>query len=78
MVRLMVIVLGGKRATDPWAVSVDAVGAGDAFSGVLAAGALLDTNQQQVLNLACTAGAAAVQHPGAHLQLPDEVKAAFG
>ena len=56
---------------------VDAVGAGDAFSGVLAAGALLDTNQQQVLTLACTAGTAAVQHPGAHLQLPDEVKAAF-
>ena len=56
---------------------VDAVGAGDAFSGVLAAGALLGTNEQQVLDLACTAGAAAVQHPGAHLELPAEVKGAF-
>lgn len=56
---------------------VDAVGAGDAFSGVLAAGALLNTNQQQVLSLACTAGAAAVQHPGAHLELPAAVKAVF-
>ena len=56
---------------------VDAVGAGDAFSGVLAAGALLDINQQQVLSLACAAGTAAVQHPGAHLELPAAVKAAF-
>ena len=28
MMRLMVLVLGGKRATDSWAVSLDAVGAG--------------------------------------------------
>jgi hypothetical protein len=28
MVRLMVVVLGGKQATDEWAVSLDAVGAG--------------------------------------------------
>ena len=56
---------------------VDAVGAGDAFSSVLAAGTLLDSNQQQILKLACIAGAAAVQHPGAHHKMPSVVKAAF-
>lgn len=56
---------------------VDAVGAGDAFSGVLAASALLGTDPQQTLDLACAAGANAVQHPGAHCPLPESVKAAF-
>ena len=56
---------------------VDAVGAGDAFSSVLAAGTLLHSNQQQILKLACIAGAAAVQHPGAHHKMPSVVKAAF-
>ena len=56
---------------------VDAVGAGDAFSAVLAAGALLGTDPQELLHLACRAGAAAVQHPGAHLELPEAVRAAF-
>ena len=64
------------KRLDPVPV-IDAVGAGDAFSGVLAAGALLDTDRQQVLDLACTAGAAAVQHPGAHLEMPAEVTASF-
>ena len=65
-----------EKRLDPVPV-VDAVGAGDAFSGVLAAGALLGTGREQVLDLACTAGSAAVQHPGAHLELPAEVKGAF-
>jgi len=56
---------------------VDAVGAGDAFSAVLAAGALFGTDPQALLHLASPAGAAAVQHPGAHLELPEAVRAAF-
>ena len=56
---------------------VDTVGAGDAFSAILAAGALFDTDPQALLHLACRAGAAAVQHPGAHHKMPSVVKAAF-
>ena len=69
---------GASFAARPAAASVvDAVGAGDAFSGVLAASALLGTDPQQALDLACAAGASAVQHPGAHCPLPEAVKAAF-
>lgn len=56
---------------------VDAVGAGDAFSGVLAASVLLGVDPQQALDLACAAGANAVQHRGAHCPLPESVQAAF-
>ncbi len=56
---------------------VDAVGAGDAFSGVLAASTLLETDPQQAVELACAAGASAVQHRGPHCPLPAAVKAAF-
>ena len=69
---------GASFAARPAPASVvDAVGAGDAFSGVLAASALLGTDPQQALDLACAAGASAVQHPGAHCPLPESVKAAF-
>ena len=69
---------GASFAARPAPVSVvDAVGAGDAFSGILAASALLGTDPQQALDLACAAGASAVQHPGAHCPLPDAVKTAF-
>ena len=69
---------GASFAARPAPASVvDAVGAGDAFSGVLAASALLGTNPQQALDLACAAGASAVQHRGAHCPLPQAVKAAF-
>ncbi len=69
---------GASFAARPAPASVvDAVGAGDAFSGVLAASALLGTNPQQALDLACAAGASAVQHSGAHCPLPEAVKAAF-
>ncbi len=56
---------------------VDSVGAGDAFSAVLAASTLLGTDPQQALCLACAAGASAVQHRGAHCLLPESVKVAF-
>ncbi len=69
---------GASFAARPTPVPVvDAVGAGDAFSGVLAASALLDTDPQQALALACAAGANAVQHRGAHCPLPEAVKAGF-
>ena len=69
---------GASFAARPAPVSVvDAVGAGDAFSGVLAASALLGTRPQQALDLACAAGASAVQQRGAHCPLPQAVKAAF-
>ncbi len=69
---------GASFAARPAPVSVvDAVGAGDAFSGVLAASTLLGTDPQQALYLACAAGASAVQHQGAHSPLPESVKAAF-
>ena len=71
-------IAGASFTARPAAVSVvDAVGAGDAFSGVLAASALLGTDPQQALHLACAAGASAVQHRGAHCPLPEAVKAAF-
>ena len=69
---------GASFAARPAPASVvDAVGAGDAFSGVLAASALLETDPQQALELACAAGTSAVQHRGAHCPMPDAVKAAF-
>ena len=56
---------------------VDTVGAGDAFSGALAAGVMLGADLTQTLEIACAAGAAVVQHPGAQIALPGEVLAAF-
>ncbi len=65
------------EAPSPRSPVVDTVGAGDAFSAVLAAGLLLDIDPGQILDLACAAGAAAVRQPGAQIILPDEVIAAF-
>lgn len=52
---------------------VNPVGAGDAFSAVLAAGILRNNDLPRTLEAACTAGAAVVQEDGAQICLPDEV-----
>ena len=56
---------------------IDAVGGGDAFSAVLAAGVMLDADPVRMLDAACIAGAAIVQQRGPQQILPTEVLAAI-
>ena len=56
---------------------VDTVGAGDAFSAALAAGAMTGAEPAVMLEIACAAGTLAVQHPGAHVQLPEQITTCF-
>ena len=56
----------------------DVVGAGDAFSGVLAAGILLGAAPDRCLEAACIAGANVVQHPAAQIPPGPEVEALLG
>ena len=65
------------ETASPPSIVIDTVGAGDAFSAVWAAGVLLALDPAHLLELACTAGAAAVRQPGAQITLPDAVIAAF-
>ncbi len=53
------------------------IGAGDAFSAALAAGVIVGTGPDRIVEVACAAGAAVVQHRGAQIELPDEVVSAF-
>jgi fructokinase len=64
---------GMLRAATPRVPVVDTVGAGDAFSAALAAGILRGCAPAVLLEAACAAGAAVVQHPGAQIRLPDEI-----
>ena len=64
-------------AEPPTVSVVDTVGAGDAFSAVLAAGMMRDADPALILDTACAAGAAVVQQSGAHVALPDKVLKAF-
>ena len=54
--------------------SVNPVGAGDAFSGILAAGLLRNVDPDKMLEAACAAGAAVVQQEGAQVSLPEDVQ----
>ena len=56
----------------------DVVGAGDAFSGVLAAGILLGAAPEHCLEAACIAGANVVRHPAAQIPPGPEVEALLG
>ena len=64
----------GKRVAEaPRVEVVDPIGSGDAFG----AGLVLGADPQHVLQVACEAGAAAVQKKGALVDLPDRVRDAF-
>jgi fructokinase len=68
---------GVFRRQPPKVTVVDTVGAGDAFSAALAAGALLGVDAPLILEIACAAGAVVASHAGAHVRLPDKVRCAF-
>ena len=53
---------------------VDTVGAGDAFSAVLAAGMLMNLDFAQILPAACRFAAYTVQHRGGQVPLPAELR----
>lgn len=53
---------------------VDAVGAGDAFSAVIAAGLLKNIQLETALEAACRVGAYVVSKAGAQIPLPNELK----
>lgn len=69
----------GKKleATSARVAVVDAVGAGDAFSAALAAGAMRNADLEQTLQVACEAGAFVVQQRGAQVELPETLRGAF-
>ena len=60
------------------AVVVDAVGAGDAFSAVIAAALLKNISLESALEVACRVGAYIVSKAGAQVPLPDELRLLFG
>ena len=53
---------------------VDTVGAGDAFSAVLAAGVTRGADVRHTLRSACEVGTFVVQHRGAQVQLPEDLR----
>jgi fructokinase len=57
--------------------TIDATGAGDAFSAVLASGILIKANITNVLASACHAGANTVSKKGAMTPLPTNIKNGF-
>jgi len=68
----------GTRSARPVAISVaDAVGAGDAFSAVVAAAALRDVELESALPAACEAGAFVAAHRGAQVDLPADLRTVF-
>lgn len=58
-------------ASPPKVTPVDTTGAGDTFVGALVLALLEGQSQQQALNFACAAGAAATQKAGAQPSMPD-------
>ncbi len=86
----MVALTKGERGADLYAAGevhshpgleievADVVGAGDAFSGVLAAGILLGAAPERCLEAACIAGANVVRHPAAQIPPGTEVEALLG
>jgi sugar/nucleoside kinase (ribokinase family) len=56
---------------------VDPIGSGDAFTAALAAGMIRGAAPEHILQVACEAGAAAVQGRGALVDLPDDLRRAF-
>ena len=71
--------LDGQRfdAISPKVEVVDAVGAGDAFSAVIAIARIRQTPLQQALQFACTVGAFVVTQHGAQAVLPAYLTSAF-
>ena len=71
-------VSGEKYVEDvPKVTVVDTIGAGDAFSAALAAGVIRGAPPRDVLRIACRTGAAAVEGPGALVDLPAELRNVF-
>lgn len=70
------LITPGQRFNHPGfpADVVDAVGAGDAFSAVIAAALLQDVPLEIALEAACRVGAYVVSHAGAQVSLPDDMK----
>lgn len=70
------LVAGGNitRNTGYAAEVIDAVGAGDAFSAVMAAALIQNVPLEHALDTACRVGAYVVNHSGAQVILPDELK----
>ena len=68
-------VSGEEHVEEPPKVTVaDAIGAGDAFSAALAAGAIRGAPPRDVLRTACRTGAAAVEGYGGLVDLPAELR----
>ena len=61
----------------PKVTVADTIGAGDAFSAALAAGVIRGAPPRDVLRAACRTGAAAVEGPGALVDLPAELRNVF-
>ncbi len=68
---------GAARARAKPVTVVDVVGAGDAFSAVLAAALVRNVNLEAALQVACDAGAFVVEHHGTLTSLPDEIRGAL-
>jgi fructokinase len=69
---------GEVHAASPKVDVVDAVGAGDAFSAVMAAAAIRGYPLAQALQVACEVGAYVVTVRGAQTQLPESLRHAIG
>lgn len=63
------------RVDCPTVEVVDTVGAGDAFSAVLAAGVMRGADPRRTLRVACDVGTFVVQHRGAQVDLPEDLRA---
>ena len=66
-----------KEYRPPPVKTIDATGAGDAFSAVLAAGILSNKSISHILNASCQAGANTVSQNGAMAPLPSNIKRQF-
>ena len=68
---------GAARARAKPVTVVDVVGAGDAFSAVMAAALARNVNLETALQVACDAGAFVVEHHGTLTSLPDDIREAL-
>ncbi len=68
---------GTAQARAKRATVVDVVGAGDAFSAVMAAALVRNADLEYALQIACNAGAFVVAHQGTLTSLPDEIRGAL-
>ena len=66
------------QAASAPALAGDTVGAGDAFCAVIAAAAVHGVDLARALPVACDAGAFVAARRGAQIELPAELRAAFG